>query len=163
MLNPTPASESFSQRFPTAGAAQGFLFPPATSKPDSDSPNDDDEMTYADINRQMAMIANVLISILACSVGVWKAAWHWNVPERLALSMVSSIVVALAEVAIYAGYIGRLSEARQRERTKVEKKEVAESWVIEAAPKDGTETKIPAKVESALVDGLRLRAKAGNP
>jgi hypothetical protein len=140
MLNPTPQTETFAQRYPTA--SYGHLFPPAPQQ----SENEDDDMTYADINRQMAMIANVLISIIACSIGVWKTAWHWDVPARLALSMVSSIVVALAEVAIYAGYIGRLQEARQNERMKVETKEVAESWVIQA--KSGTAEKVKEMIDT---------------
>jgi hypothetical protein len=152
MLNPAPATESFAQRFPNA--SRGYLFPPAPEQPETE----DDEITYADIKRQVAMIANVLISIIACSVGVWKTAWHWDVPERLALSMVSSIVVALAEVAIYAGYIGRLQEARQKERKKVETKEVAESWVIEAKPPGIGNAKDIAAVVSKAPATMRFRA-----
>jgi hypothetical protein len=124
MLNPLPPSETLTQRFPAA--SYGHLFPPTAADQD-----EDDEMTYADVNRQMALIANVLISIIACSVAIWKVAWHWNTPQRLALSMAGSLLVAVAEVAIYAGYIGRVSEAKAIERKKVEKKTVQESWVIE--------------------------------
>jgi hypothetical protein len=124
MLNPLPPSETLTQRFPAA--SHGHLFPPISA-----AQEDEDEMTYADVNRQMALIANVLISIIACSVAIWKMAWHWETPARLALSMTGSIVVAVAEVAIYAGYIGRVSEAKTKERRKVETKTVQESWVIE--------------------------------
>jgi hypothetical protein len=149
---------TMSHRFPTAGASQGFLFPPQPSS----TTVDDDEVTFADINRQMALIANVLISILACSIGVWKTAWHWDVPARLALSMVSSIVVAAAEVAIYMGYIGRLEEARKKEGMKVERREVGESWVIEANAGKGTEAVAVGKVQrkEVLADGIRQRGKA---
>lgn len=147
----------------TAASQQGYLYPPLPSK------EEDEDMTYADINRQMALIANVLISILACSIGVWKAAWHWDVPSRLALSMASSILVAAAEVAIYAGYIGRLSEARERERKKVEVRRVGERWVIEAGgggdgggEKKGVEEgNVTMKVDDVLKEGLRLRGKVG--
>jgi hypothetical protein len=124
MLNPQPASETLTQRFPAA--SHGHLFPPTSA-----TDEEDEEMTYADVNRQMALIANVLISIIACSVAIWKVAWHWATPQRLALSMAGSIIVAVAEVAIYAGYIERVSEAKAKERKKVEKKTVQESWVIE--------------------------------
>jgi hypothetical protein len=165
-----PASTSLTHTFPTYGSSQGFLFPP---QPTSSSPDDnaDDELTYADINRQMALIANVLISILACSIGVWKTAWHWNVPERLALSMVSSLVVAVAEVAIYMGYIARLEEARVKEKKKVETKTVQERWVIEAGGgKEGAGKEAVAVAVGKAPggekpeDGLRLRGKtAGKP
>ena len=128
-------------------------------------------MTYADINRQMALIANVLISILACSIGVWKAAWHWDVPSRLALSMASSILVAAAEVAIYMGYIGRLSEAKEKEKKKVEKRVVGESWIIEGGKggkekvkmRKEEESVVTMSVEDVLAEGLRLRAKTAKP
>jgi len=119
-------------------------------------------MTYADINRQMALIANVLISILACSVALWKVAWHWSVPQRLALSMTGSLVVAVAEVAIYAGYIGRLKEAKTKEKKKVERKEVGESWVIEARHDSKQSIKSTRKVVSEVpLSGLRLRTGRG--
>ena len=143
----------------TAASQQGYLYPPLPSQT-----KEEDDMTYADINRQMALIANVLISILACSIGVWKAAWHWDVPSRLALSMATSILVAAAEVAIYAGYIGRLSEAREKERAKVEVRRVGERWVIEAGGggKKGSEkVDETMKVEDVLKEGLRLRGKVG--
>jgi uncharacterized membrane protein YcjF (UPF0283 family) len=157
MLNPTPATETFDHRFPQG--SHGYLFPPSAPRFE----NEDEEVTYADINRQMAMIANVLISIIACSVGVWKAAWHWDVPARLALSMFSSILVALAEVAIYMGYIGRLQEAKQKERKKVETKEVAESWVIEGKPNVMKEAKQAARAVQDAPGGLRLRVGTKGP
>lgn len=152
----------------TPAAAAGYLYPP--SKPDFDDQMTD-EMTYADINRQMALIANVLISILACSIGVWKVAWHWDVPARLALSMTSSFIVAAAEVAIYFGYIGRLEEAKQLEKKNVEKRIVGESWIIEGKKGGGNGRKeekdeiidIGKRTEDVLAEGLRLRAKLAKP
>jgi len=160
MLNPSPPSETLTQRFPTA--SYGHLYPPP-----SQQQGEDDEMTYADINRQMALIANVLISIIACSVAIWKVAWHWNTPQRLALSMAGSLVVAVAEVAIYAGYIGRVSEAKAKEKKKVERKVVKESWVIEAkgGKKSDTIRHVKGSASNVPFDepssGLRLREGRG--
>jgi len=144
-----PVSESFASRFPTA--SQGHLFPPTQHEI-----FEDDEVTYADINRQMALIANVLISIIACSVAIWKAAWHWEVPARLALAMAGSITVAVAEVAIYAGYLGRIQDAKKVEKRKVEKKVIAKSWVIEGRREGDVK---PAKkiVTEPPIAGLRQR------
>lgn len=157
MLNPLPASEALISRYPTN--TYGHLFPPAQTE-------EDDEMTYADVNRQMALIANVLISIIACSVAIWKVAWHWNTPARLALSMTGSIVVAVAEVAIYAGYIGRVSEAKTKERKKVEKKTVENSWVIEGKNGDtGAEKKVGGNTtqSSAIKNSIAgMRSRTAN-
>ncbi|KAI4715805.1 hypothetical protein E4T48_08003 [Aureobasidium sp. EXF-10727] len=93
--------------------------------------DEDDEVTYTDVNRQLALIINVLVSIIACSVAIWIAARHWSVPQRMALSMFGSGTVAFAEVAIYMGYIRRIKDAKQTEGKKVETKQVVETWVIE--------------------------------
>ncbi|KAI5239146.1 hypothetical protein E4T43_06920 [Aureobasidium subglaciale] len=93
--------------------------------------DEDDEVTYTDVNRQLALIINVLVSIIACSVAIWIAARHWSVPQRMALSMFGSGTVAFAEVAIYMGYIRRIKDAKHTEKKKVETKEVVDTWVIE--------------------------------
>ena len=49
-------------------------------------------------------------------------------------------LVAVAEVVIYAGYIRRLTEAKTKERSKIERKEISETFVIE-----------PRKVKSKLI------------
>ena len=93
--------------------------------------DEEDEVTYTDVNRQLALIINVLVSIIACSVAIWIAARHWSVPQRMALSMFGSGTVAFAEVAIYMGYLRRIKDAKQVEGKKVETKQVVETWVIE--------------------------------
>lgn len=110
------------------------LIKPTSSAPEPSRirPEDeDDEVTYTDVNRQLALIINVLVSIIACSVAIWIAARHWSVPQRMALSMFGSGAVAIAEVAIYMGYLRRIKDAKQTEGKKVETKQVVETWVIE--------------------------------
>lgn len=120
MLNPPLSTETFSQRFPS-------------SYPTTD-PNEEDEMTYNDINRQMALIFNVLLSIIACAGAIWMAAKWWNTPARLALSMSGSLLVGVAEVVVYSGYIRRLGEAKGKAKGLKEVKEVVRTWVV--GPKD---------------------------
>lgn len=95
------------------------------------SRDEDDEMTFADVNRQITLIINVLVSIVTCGIAIWLAASHWSAPKRLALSMGGSIVVAVAEVVIYAGYIQRLMDAKSKEKGKKEKKYIKDTWIIE--------------------------------
>lgn len=125
MVNPIPDADTFTHRFPRAqqaSNAHSLLHQPA---------EEIDEVTYADVNRQMALIINVLVSIIACSVAIWIAARHWSAPQRLALSMSGSGVVAVAEVAIYMGYIRRVKESKDKEVKTVETKEIVETWVID--------------------------------
>lgn len=132
MLNPPPPLEAFNQRFPNGPSTGTQRFSAGAGAP----PDEDDEVTYADINRQMALIINVLVSIIACSVSIWIAARRWEVPQRLALSMTGSGLVAAAEVVIYFGYIRRIKDAKVKERGMVERKEVMETWVLDG--KGGT-------------------------
>ena len=123
MTDSVVQKESFAQRFPNSQHAH--LFP--TSKKDI---GEDDETTYNDINRQLAVIFNVIVSIVACSAAIWIVARHWSVPARLGLSMGGSGLVGTAEVFVYAGYLRRVKEAKLREKSALEVKEVVDTWVI---------------------------------
>lgn len=126
MINP-PARETFNQRFHNAG----HTFDPATSIGQAAGADEVDEVTFADVNRQVGLIINVLVSIIACSVAIWVVARRWDVPQRLGLSMTGSGLVAVAEVAIYMGYIRRIKEAKTKERKKPETREIVETWVLD--------------------------------
>ena len=89
-----------------------------------------DEITYADINRQMALIINILISVVACSVALWIASSHWSTPKRLGLSMGGSGFVGIAEIVVYAGYLRRLQGAKDKGKKDIEVKEIIKTWVI---------------------------------
>ena len=127
MVNPPPANETFGQRFPNAA----YTFNPATSIGQAPGADEIDEITYADVNRQVGLIINILVSIICCAVAIWVAARRWDVPQRLGLSMSGSGLVAVAEVAIYMGYIRRIKEAKTKERKLVETKEIVETWVLD--------------------------------
>jgi hypothetical protein len=124
MINPPLKLESFSQQFPNVPHAK--LFP---SDPQADA--EEDEITYADINRQVALIINIAISIVACAVAFWMAARHWSTPRRLGLSMGGSTMIGVAEIVVYAGYLRRVKEAKAKDKKKVEVKEIMNTWVIE--------------------------------
>ncbi|EKG09330.1 ATPase vacuolar ER assembly factor Vma12 [Macrophomina phaseolina MS6] len=152
MINPPPPTETFAQRFPSSNA---YTF--AGGMNSFSSKDEDDELTYADINRQLALIVNVLVSIIACSVALWVAARYWSTPARLALSMTGSGVVAIAEVAIYMGYLRRIKEAKAEEKKRPEIKEVAETWVIEGSNEKVTTITQRAAVSKEEGDTVRQR------
>jgi len=129
MTNPPLPMETFAQRFPMASAAHAF---PSGFQSIQTSDPDDDGTTYADIDRQVTLIFNVLISIVACAAGIWIAARWWSTPMRLALSMSGSMLVGVAEVVVYAGYIRRVGEAKKEEKKRKEVKEIVNTWVVGA-------------------------------
>lgn len=149
MINPPLPTETFSQRFPKSPHAA--LFPAAQA-----DIGEDDEVSYADINRQMALIINILISIVACSVAIWLAARHWNTPTRLGLSMGGSGVIGIAEVVVYAGYLRRIKEAREKGKRDVEIKEIIKTFVIGGGDEKGDES-ILVDAKTSKDDEVRRR------
>lgn len=115
----------------------------------------EDELTYADVNRQVAAIFNVLLSIVACSVAIWMAARHWSTPSRLGLSMGGGGLVGVAEIVIYAGYLRRLLDAKQTEKKKAERKVIVDTWTTQEKSPDSTAIDRPK--DERGVCGLRLR------
>lgn len=150
MTNPAVASETFSQRFPYS--SQANLFPAAQA-----DIGQDDEISYADVNRQMALIINILISIVACSVAIWMAARHWSTPSRLGLSMGGSSMIGVAEVVVYAGYLRRLKEAREKGKKEIEVKEIIKTWVIGSEEKSGSTDSTPIESKASHDDRIRRR------
>lgn len=117
--------------------------------------NDDDDLTYSDIHRQLILIINILISIVCVAVFIWVAARHWSVGLRLGLSMGGSLGVAVAEVGVYAGYVRKVAEAKRVERKKPEVKEIVRSWVVGRG--DGQEEVVGRKAGEEGGDGVRKR------
>ncbi|KAJ4303607.1 hypothetical protein N0V90_002506 [Kalmusia sp. IMI 367209] len=132
MLNPNPLvkTETFSQRFPNAATPFSLSTPYDRV--------DEDDLSYEEVHRQIILIINVLVSIVACAVFIWVAARHWSVPKRLGLSMGGSGAVAIAEVVVYSGYVRRIAEAKKKEKKKPEIKKIVQSWVIDGSGKDGS-------------------------
>jgi len=143
MLHAPPTRETFNQRFPRA---------PEPFSIGSTQTTDEDELSYEEVHRQIILIINILVSVVAVAVFVWVAARHWSVGKRLGLAMGSSLAIAIAEVAVYAGYVRKVMEAKRLEKKKPEIKEIVKSWIIE---KDSEAREITPKEKD--VDGIRFR------
>ena len=67
--------------------------------------------------------------------------WYWSGSSlglasdyaiRMLLSLVVAIIVLIAEVVVFGGYVRKVDEARERERASVERKTVVETVVIKS-------------------------------
>lgn len=143
MINPPPPAETAAQR-----RAQAFAAVNKAHKSDLG----DDEVTYNDVHRQLMLILNFMLSILGTAATLWVVARWWSTPSRLFLTLGGSLLVGIAEVAVYSGYVWHLSEAKKKDTKFKEVKEVVQTWVvdndsvkekdvtsIEVLPKDGNE------------------------
>ncbi|OIW26612.1 hypothetical protein CONLIGDRAFT_655976 [Coniochaeta ligniaria NRRL 30616] len=127
MTHPPPAAETFSQRFPQAAMTHAFA---EVNRPMRESDTGDDDVTYNDVHRQLMLLLNFVVSILGVAGTLWVVARWWSTPARLFLTMGGSVVVGIAEVAVYQGYLWHLGEAKKKDGKVKEIREVMQTWVV---------------------------------
>ena len=125
MINPDPYTNMATARL-TSSFAQ-------VNRPVSAADIGDDDVTFSDVNRQVMLIFNFLVTMLGVAYALWVLARWWPTPSRLFLAMGGSIAVGIAEYGLYAGYVWHLSEAAKKEKTAApdEVREVVKTWVVE--------------------------------
>jgi len=87
-------------------------------------------VSYEEVHRQIILIINILVSVVCVAVFIWIAARSWSVGSRLGLSMGGAAAIAVAEVAVYGGYVRKVREAKRLEKKKPEIKEIVKTWVL---------------------------------
>lgn len=128
MTNPLPPMETFSQRFPNSThMAQAFA---AVNRPSRVADLGDDDVTYSDVHRQLMLILNFVASILGVAATLWIVARWWSTPARLFLTLGGSLLVGVAEVAVYSGYVWHLGQAKKKDNTLKEVKQVVQTWTV---------------------------------
>lgn len=128
MLKQPTRMDAFSQQFPNAmSPAQSFA---EVNRPMYKSDEGDNEVTYADVQRQLMLLLNFLVSIFGVAGTLWVLARWWSTPARLLVTMGGAIIVGIAEVAVYNGYIWRMGEAKTKQDKQKELKEVVQTWVV---------------------------------
>lgn len=125
MINPPPPYETFQHRFPNTTHAFA-----EANRPSKLEDLGDDEVTYNEVQRQVMLIINFLVSIAGVAVTLWIAGRWWSLSSRIFLSLGGSIVVAIAEVAVYSSYMWRMGEAKSKQGAVKEIKEVVQTWIV---------------------------------
>lgn len=126
MINPSPRPETFHERYPRAPSTAAFESVNRAAQHDLG----DDQVTYNEVHRQLTLVVNFVVSILGVAATLWIAARWWSVPARLFLTLGGSILVAVAEVVVYSGYVWRMGEAKEKQVAEKEVKEVMKTWVV---------------------------------
>ncbi len=100
---------------------------------------DDDGVTLSDVNRQVMVIFNFVLTMAGVAFALWQLARWWPTPSRLFLAMGGCVAAGIAEYGLYAGYMWHLSEAAKKDkRPAKEVREVAKTWKVGAS--SGVET-----------------------
>ncbi|KAI5814954.1 endoplasmic reticulum-based factor for assembly of V-ATPase-domain-containing protein [Pyronema omphalodes] len=90
----------------------------------------EDEMTWKEVQSQIAVIFNVMLSVFATAAAVWKVAGGWDVPERLAVAFGAAILVGVAEVVLFMGYVRRLDQGKKVEGKKKDVTSIKAVWEV---------------------------------
>ncbi|KAI1260239.1 endoplasmic reticulum-based factor for assembly of V-ATPase-domain-containing protein [Xylariaceae sp. FL1019] len=159
MTQKVPTRETFAQRFPMAPMAHSFA---EVNKPSKDSDWGVDDIEYGDVQKQVTLLINFLVSVVGCGAALWKAAQWWPVTARLFLSLGGAIVVAIVEVAVYSAYTWRMAEGENKEKKKEEVKEILQTWVVGEKDRDSKTQEamvIPSAEQSMHVPEPSLRRR----
>ncbi|CCX33922.1 endoplasmic reticulum-based factor for assembly of V-ATPase-domain-containing protein [Pyronema domesticum] len=90
----------------------------------------EEEMTWKEVKSQISVIFNVMLSVFATAAAVWKVAESWDAPERLAAAFASAILVGVAEVVLFMGYVRRLDQGKKVEGKKKDVASIKAVWEV---------------------------------
>ncbi|KAK3348358.1 endoplasmic reticulum-based factor for assembly of V-ATPase-domain-containing protein [Neurospora tetraspora] len=157
MINPVPPMETFSQRFPSsAGMARAFA---EANRPTRKEDMGDDDVTYDEVHRQLMLIFNFMVTILGVAATLWILARWWSTPARIFLTMGGSIIAGVAEVALYSGYVWHLGQAKKKDKTFKEVKEVVQTWVVGPEEKEAAGKPIAIEGKESTPEDTNLRRR----
>ena len=157
MVNPPLRTETFADRFPHAALAHKFS---EVNRPKDAVDDGENDVTYVDVHRQLMLIFNFMASILGVAATVWVVARWWSTPARVFVTLASAILVAVAEVAVYSGYIWRMGEAKTKQAKVKEVKEIMQTWVVGVdEPEQKTDIIPLKKKDESLGTKARRRKK----
>ncbi|KAI1169522.1 endoplasmic reticulum-based factor for assembly of V-ATPase-domain-containing protein [Nemania sp. FL0916] len=142
MTRKAPPRETFADRFPLAptasmtSLAQSFA---EANRPTKASDVEAGDIEFGDVQKQLTLILNFLLSVFGCGVALWKLARWWPVSARLFISLGGALLVAITEVAVYSAYTWRMSRGEEKEKRKKETREVVQTWVVGKDGENGEE------------------------
>lgn len=125
------------------------------NRPSRKSDEEVDDIEFGDLQKQITLIINFLVSVFGCGAALWKLAQWWPVSTRLFLSLGGAIVVAITEVAVYSAYTWRMSQGEKQQAAMKEVREVVKTWVV-----GDEDEKTPLAVDDSREEiSLRRRIK----
>lgn len=97
----------------------------------------DDNWNPAQASKEVRSHITTIFNIFISVVSVVYAIWYWTSSSarmkdsyRVLLCLFSGILILVAEVVVYMGYLGKVEDARVRERNKKEVKRVIQTFKL---------------------------------
>ncbi|ODQ81832.1 hypothetical protein BABINDRAFT_32012 [Babjeviella inositovora NRRL Y-12698] len=113
------------------------LVNPHVSTYDQNSLREDAPLTPAqatkELKSQITTIINILLSVGSVVYAIWywtNTSWKLNDAYRVLLCLFFGILVLVAEVVVFNGYLTKIDDAKKTERRKKEVKSVVETYEI---------------------------------
>lgn len=85
------------------------------------------------LKHQITTIFNVLVSVCSVSYAVWywtDSSMRISAPARVLLSLFFGLLVLIAEVVVFNGFLSRVEDARRKETTKKEVRKLVSTVTI---------------------------------
>ena len=105
----------------------------AVHRPSDPSDNTDDDgiaVVAKELNQQLMVVLNILLSVFGTAAAVWFSSRWWSITARVFLALGASILVAVADVVIFSGFVGRVRESKGRGKKEADVREVVGTWVV---------------------------------
>ncbi|GME97211.1 unnamed protein product [[Candida] boidinii] len=121
----------------SSGAAMGHRQSLKQAGDDDDGPRQTASQQMKELRNQLTTILNMFVSVASVGYAVWywsgtsMGNYHLNDGYRVLLALAFALLVLVAEVVVFSGYLRRVDEAREKERGKREVRTVLASVVLE--------------------------------
>ncbi|WLF79318.1 Vacuolar ATPase assembly integral membrane protein [Lodderomyces elongisporus] len=86
---------------------------------------------HKELKNQLTTIVNIAVSVGSVSYAIWywtASSWGLKDSYRVLLTVFFGILVLVAEVVVYMGYLNKIEEARAKEKQKKEVKKVVQTF-----------------------------------
>lgn len=123
------------------------------------APQDDELEGQDDISP--SLVLNMLLSVVMCAAAAfYMTRWWPNDGVRVLVSLAVAVIVGVAEVTVYAGYLRKVEESRRKERKKRERKEVIGEFTGQDEGVDAWGTGMDVEVEKTEIWGRGVHGGA---
>jgi len=160
MVGP-PRLETFAQRFPGAPSAGGMSTEQAFAEINRPLKEDEGpaEISMKEVNRQLTVVFNVLVSIFGVAATMWFATRWRPATERVLWCLFAAILTAVADAVIYSGVLGNMLGEPMKKKSKSEVREIVNTWEVGGEGKEGEPVEPVDEPKHSDASVLRRRNK----
>jgi TMEM199 family protein len=167
MMAPHPRLETFAQRYPNAPSASREHGPALSmagafaeiNRPHTKEDEGSEGLDFKELNRHLMVVFNVLVSIFGVAATVWFAARWRDTTERLLLTLLAALTVAVADAVLYSGVLVDLMGKPTPKKKEAEVREVVHTWVMGDEDEERDGVVIEDEAKDAEASALRRRHK----